>query len=385
MIPRNTKIYIKETVMNVSVIIPAAGSGTRAKLNENKIFFNLGEKTVIEKTVDAFKANEQVTEIVIACSENDEQRILALFSDSKKVKTVIGGKTRTESVKNALNAASGEITLVHDGARPFVTNSLVNDIIEATKQFGAAIPVIFSTDTLGFGENGFVSETTRQNLYFVQTPQGFSTEKLKLAYSRIKETDVFTDDAGVYCKYVGKVKTVDGEKSNKKLTYHEDFIPEYLVGTGFDLHRLVENRPLILGGVHIPHDKGLLGHSDADVLTHAVMDAILSALSLRDIGYHFPDTDPKYSGADSMLLLREVLEKMHNRGYKVNNLSACIMAEKPKLKQFVPAITQNLAAALSLSHSLVGITCTTLEKIGTVGREEGIAVEAYVCLKRADA
>lgn len=371
--------------MNVSVIIPAAGSGTRAKLNENKIFFNLGGKTVIEKTVDAFKTNEQVTEIVIACSKNDEQRILALFSDSKKVKTVIGGKTRTESVKNALNAASGEITLVHDGARPFVTNRLINDIIAATKQFGAAIPVIFSTDTLGFGENGFVSETTRQNLYFVQTPQGFSTEKLKLAYSRIKETDVFTDDAGVYCKYVGKVKTVDGEKSNKKLTCHEDFLPEYLVGTGFDLHRLVENRPLILGGVRIPHDKGLLGHSDADVLTHAVMDAILSALSLRDIGYHFPDTDPKYSGADSMRLLREVLEKMHNRGYEVNNLSACIMAEKPKLMQFVPAITQNLAAALSLSPSLVGITCTTLEKIGTVGREEGIAVEAYVCLKRADA
>ena len=368
--------------MNISVVIAAAGNGSRAKLNENKIFFDVGGKTVIEKTVGIFLKNEKVKEIVIACSERDEKRILALFETYEKVRTVIGGTTRTQSVKNALETVNGDVTLIHDGARPFVTERLIEKIAEAAAEYGGAIPVVSSTDTLGFGKDGFVEKTARENLYFVQTPQGFSTEKLKLAYSLVKDAGGFTDDAGVYCKYVGRVKTVDGEKSNVKLTYPEDFVPEYLVGTGFDLHRLVENRPLILGGIKIPHDKGLLGHSDADVLTHAIMDAILSALSLRDIGYHFPDTAPEYEGADSMKLLEKVVGMIDARGYRVNNLSACVMAEKPKLMKFVPAITENLADALSVSSTLVGITCTTLEKIGTVGREEGIAVQAYVSLKK---
>ncbi len=370
--------------MTISVIIPAAGSASRAKLNQNKIFFDLGGITVAEKTVSAFSDTENVTEIIIACAERDEEKLKELFRGNPLIKLVRGGDTRTASVKNALSEASGDITLIHDCARPFVTRSLIYNIAEAVKAHGAAVPVLPFTDTLGFGNEEYITETKREKLFKVQTPQGFKTELIKKAYAAMSPVDSFTDDAGVFCKYIGKVKAVIGERTNEKLTYEEDFKPKILVGTGFDLHTLVEGRKLILGGIEIPHTKGLLGHSDADVLAHAVMDAMLSALSLRDIGYHFPDTDERYKGADSMKLLSLVLEMVKARGYKVNNLSACIMAQKPKLMKFVPLITQNLAAALGVSPSLVGITCTTLEGIGVVGREEGIAVQAYVSLKLAE-
>ena len=370
--------------MTISVIIPAAGSASRAKLNQNKIFFDLGGITVAEKTVAAFSDTENVTEIIIACAECDEERLKELFGSNPLVKLVRGGDTRTASVKNALSEASGDITLIHDCARPFVTHNLIYNVIEAAEAHGAAVPVLPFTDTLGFGKEDYITETKREKLFKVQTPQGFKTELIKKAYAAISPADSFTDDAGVFCKYIGKVKAVIGERANEKLTYEEDFKPKILVGTGFDLHTLVKGRKLILGGIEIPHTKGLLGHSDADVLAHAVMDAMLSALSLRDIGYHFPDTDERYKGADSMKLLSLVLGMVKERGYKVNNLSACIMAQKPKLMKFVPLITQNLAAALDISPSLVGITCTTLEGIGVVGREEGIAVQAYVSLKLAE-
>ncbi|MBO5066768.1 MAG: 2-C-methyl-D-erythritol 2,4-cyclodiphosphate synthase [Clostridia bacterium] len=184
---------------------------------------------------------------------------------------------------------------------------------------------------------------------------------------------------------MGDLSLYDGDAKNVKLTYAQDFEllsdkPTHRFGTGFDCHKLVENRKLILGGVTIPHDKGLLGHSDADVLTHAIMDAILSSLSLRDIGYHFSDKDPKYKDADSMKLLSTVLEMVDKEGYKVESISATIMAEKPKLLPHIPSITKNLADALSLQTSLVGIGATTLEGLGFVGREEGICVHATAVL-----
>ena len=173
----------------------------------------------------------------------------------------------------------------------------------------------------------------------------------------------------------------EGDTANVKLTYPEDFKSNQIrFGVGFDCHRLVENRKLILGGIEIPHDKGLLGHSDADVLTHAVMDAILSALSMRDIGYHFSDKDPKYKDANSMDLLQKVLDLISSSGYKVDSVSATVMAEKPKLLNHVPLITKNLASALSLSVDKVGIAATTLEGLGFVGREEGICAHATAVL-----
>ena len=232
----------------------------------------------------------------------------------------------------------------------------------------------------------FITSTSRKGKYLVQTPQAFNTEELKRAFSMMKPTDEFTDESGLYAAYIGKCKLVEGSADNKKLTYKSDFalLGDLYAGTGFDLHTLAEGRKLILGGIEIPHTKGLLGHSDADVLTHAIMDAMLSAASLGDIGKHFPDTDERYKGISSMILLENVRSLIHKSGYKLKNVAAVIMAQKPKLSPFVEKIRKNLAEKLGVEESSVGITCTTLEGIGIVGREEGIAVQAYCLMQRQE-
>ena len=231
----------------------------------------------------------------------------------------------------------------------------------------------------------------------VQTPQAFITAEIKDAYAACDKN--FSDDGQIYFERYKKLNFVAGDAANIKLTYPEDFsacanncnekttgvsetATERRFGTGFDCHRLVKDRKLVLGGVLIPHDKGLLGHSDADVLTHAVADAVLSACAMRDIGFWFPDNDEKYKDADSMKLLAEILRTVAEKGFKPESVSAVIMAEKPKLTKAIPVITENLANALGIAPDKVGISATTLEGLGFVGREEGICVHANAVLKK---
>ena len=300
-------------------------------------------------------------------------------------KVVLGGNARTQSVKNGLDVVTGDIVLIHDGARPFVTQRMISDCIETIKKYDSAIPVIPTPDTI-IKEQDTVNYLGKKDLYCLQTPQGFVTSKIKQAYANVNDK-TFNDDGEIYLNAYNELKTYSGDSKNVKITYPEDFeklkdINSIKVGTGFDCHKLVENRKLILGGIEIAHDKGLLGHSDADVLTHAIMDAMLSALSMRDIGYHFPDTDPKYKGAFSIDLLKEVMVMVKDKGYAVNNISAVIMAEKPKLLKHIPTITQNLASIIGISVDDLGIGATTLEGLGFVGREEGICVHATATLKK---
>ena len=361
-------------------IIAAAGSGSRAKLNKNKLLAEIDGKTVLEKTVSVFLSAPEIDKILITSSETDFDTFTELFKNEEKVEIVLGGATRTESVKNALDRIDGDgVVLIHDGARPFITPALINRCATEAQEFGSAISSVPPVDTLAIIYEGAIVNTTRKDILAVQTPQAFKIPLIKEAYSKIKPEDNFTDDTGVFCKYIGPAHPTQGEENNKKLTYRSDFgdFNRFRVGTGFDLHRLVEGRKLILGGIEIPHVKGLLGHSDADVLAHAIMDALRAAASLRDIGYHFPDTDPKYKGINSMLLFAEVMKLLKENGYRVNNISATIMAEKPKLKGYIPAITESIANAANIPVKDVGIGCTTLEGIGIVGREEGIAVQAY--------
>ena len=367
--------------MKTTLILTCAGKGVRAGQNKNKLLVKTNGITLLEQTLSAFTKTDLIKQYIIAASEEDSIEIKTLAPFATVIK---GGNTRTESVKNALKSVDGEIVLIHDGARPFVSERIIKDCINAAKTFGGAITAVPSRDTVAKGESEIESYLGKSGLYSVQTPQGFKTELIKKAYALAGDT-VFNDDGEVYKKYIAPPHIVEGDIKNTKITYKEDFellssFSGFKVGTGFDCHKLVENRKLILGGVEIPFIKGLLGHSDADVLTHAVMDALLSALSLRDIGYHFPDTDAAYKGADSMKLLEKVMGMITERGYKVNNVSAVIMAEKPKLLKFIPAITENLAAALKTEKSAVGITATTLEGLGFVGREEGICVHSTVSL-----
>ncbi len=367
--------------MKASLILACAGKGERAGFEINKLLVkDQSGKTILERTFSAFLSCDKIDEYIITASKSDFEQIKNLLPDYCKI--VLGGKTRTQSVKNALEKVTGEIVLIHDGARPFVTKKLISDCIEKATEFGGAIPAIPCRDTI-VKSNGQIANDYlgKGELYSVQTPQGFKTELIKKAYSLAGEK-AFNDDGEVYKEFIGELAVFEGDIKNTKLTFKEDFSTksEYRFGAGFDCHRLVEDIKLILGGMVIPHDKGLLGHSDADVLTHAIMDAILSASANRDIGYHFSDKDPKYKDADSMKLLEKVIEMTANLGYKVDSISAVIMAEKPKLFKHIPAITENLAKALDLPLDKVGISATTLEGLGFVGREEGICVHATASL-----
>lgn len=368
--------------MKTQVIIAAAGHGERARQNGNKLFSVIHGDSVIKKTVSVFDEIDEINGIIIVYRKGELETIKnELIGVKKEIVFVEGGNTRFQSVKNGLGKADCDIVLIHDGARPFIDKETVLSCIESVKNFGTGIVAVPLTDTLlECDEDGNIFSSSRKGKFKAQTPQAFYLKDIRRAYDLAKEEENFTDDSGVYIKYIGKCHVVLGSEKNVKLTYPTDFeknSPTFKVGNGFDLHILTENRKLILGGIEIPHDKGLLGHSDADVVTHAVMDALLASVSLRDIGYHFSDKDPKYKDANSMELLKTVIAMVKEKGYKPNNLSIVIMAQKPKLSPFVNRITENLANALSLPISSVGVTCTTLEGIGTVGREEGIAAEAY--------
>ena len=367
--------------MNVSVILACAGKGERARQGKNKLFYEIDGKPCFMHALDAFKANPQIKQILVTASEEDLEQIKAIVGNKGTV--VKGGATRTESVKNALKKVTNTITLIHDGARPFVSQKMIDDCIDKAYNFGGAIPVIPCRDTTIKADDKKVSEYLgKSGLYSVQTPQGFLTQSINYAYACAGE-QVFNDDGEVYKQFFKNLAVFEGDVNNIKLTFPEDFIsnkPDFRFGTGFDCHQLVKDRKLILGGVEIEHDKGLLGHSDADVLTHAIMDAMLSALSLRDIGYHFSDKDPAYKDACSMDLLQKVLEMIKEKGYKPHNISATIMAEKPKLLKILPTITENLANALNIDTDQIGLGATTLEGLGFVGREEGICVHATATL-----
>ena len=360
----------------ITVIIAAAGSGERAKLNKNKILEDLGGVSVIRRTFDAFSSSGLIDEYIVAAKREEIPVIKPLLPDF--VKFAVGGATRTESVKNALKLTTGGIVLIHDGARPFVSKTVISNCMESAIKHGSGVAAIPTRDTVAES-----SETPKylgkKGLLLIQTPQAFKAAKIKAAYEKAGDK-VFNDDGEVYLNSFGTLNFADGDKDNIKLTYPEDFNfnanKETRFGTGFDCHRLVENRKLILGGVEIPFEKGLLGHSDADALTHAIMDAVLSACAMRDIGFWFPDSDEKYKGADSMKLLAEVLRITGEKGFRAESVSAVIMAEKPKLSKYIPAITESLANALGVAPDKVGVSATTLEGLGFVGREEGICVHA---------
>ena len=369
--------------MTCSAIITCAGSGTRAGFEKNKLLQLYQNATILEKTIRVFLSCDFISELIVTTSQKDYDEFFKITQNiCKNIKLIIGGNTRTDSVYNGLKACSKQVVLIHDGARPFVTSEVIENCYNSVVKYGSGIACVPCKDTVATEQNGEIIKCERSNKYLVQTPQGFLLKDILKAYSQISQEDSFTDDSGVYSKYIKPAKICLGDEKNVKLTYKEDFKPEQVVGTGFDLHRLVENRDLILGGIKIPHTKGLLGHSDADVLTHAIMDALLSSLSLGDIGKHFKDTDPRWKDISSIYLLKQVLEMIRNEGYKVINVSAVIMAQKPKLSTYTQKLSTSLAEVIHIEPKKVGITCTTLEGVGLVGREEAIACQAYCLLQK---
>ena len=382
----------------ISAVLVAAGASTR--MGFDKLSVDLGGETVLHRSIRAFAQCRQVDEIVLVAGKN-RAFVEAQAADCKKpVQIVTGGATRAESAKNGVLAARGTLVAVHDAARPFVSAAVIEAVLDAAKQCGAAAPAVPVKDTIkqavrGDGKTvpaGCRVENTpdRSTLYAVQTPQCFDRAQYLAALEELdaEKARLVTDDCSLFELTGRPVQLTQGDYANRKITTRED-LPrpapkeetKMRIGHGYDVHRLVEGRRLILGGVEIPFEKGLLGHSDADVLTHAVMDAVLGAAALGDIGQHFPDNDPAYAGADSLKLAQHVARILSEHGYGIGNIDATVLCQRPKLAPHIPAMRANLAAAFGLPVDAVSVKATTEEHLGFTGEGLGIAAHAVALIE----
>lgn len=383
--------------MSTWAVIVAAGRGERAGLGMNKAFWPIGGRSVLARCLDAFEACGRFDGAAVVLSEGDRAAWDALLSREgpfELVKAVApGGATRRDSVYNGLKALPEDckIVAIHDAARPFVTGDVIDATLESARECGSGVISTSVVDTIKqLGADGDVTSLARDTLRAVQTPQSFDYQRILAAHERARaENLAVTDDAMLFEHYYGGVRLVGapGAEANRKLTTKADFealngpkMPDIRVGQGYDVHRLAEGRKLILCGVDIPCEKGLDGHSDADVAVHALMDALLGALGEGDIGRHFPDTDPAYKGANSMKLLEAVMEKVRAAGYGVGNCDVTIVAQRPKLAGYMDQMKSNLAAGLGVAADRVNVKATTTEKLGFEGEGLGISAQAVALL-----
>lgn len=387
-------------VGRASAIVVAAGKGERMGSGVKKQFRLLKGRPVLHWALAAIEAAPSIEEIVVVTGASDVAAVAADVKGkfSKVTRVVAGGETRQESVARGLEALGPGTrwVVVHDGARPLVEPALVERVLAAAKESGAATAAVKVKDTIKLvDQHGQVERTLeRSRLWAVQTPQAFSRELLARAHAWGKGKQV-TDDCGLVEAMGHPVTVVEGSERNLKLTTQEDLaILEALAangeaqervpvtGFGLDVHRLAPGRELVLGGVRIPHPLGLSGHSDADVLTHAIMDALLGAAGLGDIGQHFPDTDPAYRGASSLKLLEKVRELVVTAGAQIVHVDAFVSAEAPRLSPYIPDMRRNLAQAMGIGVEWVSVKAGTSEGMGPVGRGEAIEARAVATLMR---
>ena len=383
-------------------VIVAAGKSTRMGGGTSKVLENLGGKPVLLYSFMTLAQSPWVGELCVVCREEDLDQVRALLvgKTRKPVAVVPGGQERQDSVLQGVEALSPELPylLIHDGARPFVTPEMVEAVCKDAVAYGAATAAVPSKDTCKLSDGqGFVESTPpRKRLMAIQTPQAFEREMYLYALRKAQSAWVsYTDDCQLIEAAGGRVRLTLGDYKNIKLTTPEDRVTAraYLgeqkeektmrIGSGYDVHKLVEGRKLILGGVDVPYEKGLLGHSDADVLAHAIADALLGAAALGDIGKLFPDNDPQYEGADSLVLLGRVCALLGEKGYSIGNIDATVIAQRPKLAPHIPQMRENLAKACGIASSQVSVKATTEEGLGFTGSGEGIAASAVCLLEQA--
>lgn len=379
-------------------VIVAAGKSTRMGGGTSKVLEDLGGKPVLLYSFMTLAQSPWVGELCVVCREEDLDQVRALLvgKTRKPVAVVPGGQERQDSVLQGVEALSPELPylLIHDGARPFVAPEMVEAVCKDAVAYGAATAAVPSKDTCKLSNGqGFVESTPpRERLMAIQTPQAFEREMYLYALRKAQSAGVsYTDDCQLIEAAGGRVRLTLGDYKNIKLTTPEDRVTAraYLgeqkeektmrIGSGYDVHRLVEGRKLILGGVDVPYERGLLGHSDADVLAHAITDALLGAAALGDIGKLFPDNDPQYEGADSLALLGRVCALLGEKGYSIGNIDATVIAQRPKLAPHIPQMRENLAKACGIALPQVSVKATTEEGLGFTGSGDGIAASA-VCL-----
>ena len=378
--------------MNISALIVAAGTSSR--MGTDKMLLPLLGKSVILHTIEKFLKCEEIDEIIVVASKNNINIIkeeTARFT-SEKISVTEGGETRGESVLNGLKVTKGKYVLIHDGARPLVSAEIIKSVIEGVLEFGAAAPGCAPKDTVKKVNGTFIAETLPRNeLVNIQTPQGFIKEEIEKAYALYGLCE--TDDCALAEKSGRRVKIVNGSYENIKITTPSDIlIAESIlnkersalmrIGTGFDTHRLEEGRKLIIGGVNIPFEKGLLGHSDADVLIHAIIDSLLGAAALGDIGSHFPDSDEKYKGISSITLLEKTGELLYENGCRILNIDSTIIAQSPKMAPYILKMRENISSSLKIDVDAVSVKAKTNEHMGFTGRGEGIEARATALITK---
>ena len=395
--------------MRVAAIIVAAGRGERLGGAVPKQLLDLGGRTVLQRSVDAFISSGLVDEVVVVLPAD----VLAgasveLDHGGAPITVVAGGARRQDSVARGFEAVSGEaeVVLVHDAARPLVTRDVIARTLAGAAAHGAAIAAVGARDTVKRAETrggrAVVKATLpRDEIHLAQTPQGFRREVLAEAIA-LGASGVEATDEAMLAELAGRpVWLVEGDVGNMKITTETDLrlaraiveseqagrgvamLPTTArIGIGYDLHRLVEGRPLILGGVRIAHERGLAGHSDADAVCHAVTDALLGACALGDIGRLFPDTDPAWKDADSVALLRGAMARVREAGYEVANIDVVVVAERPKIGPHVAAMRETLGRALGLDEGAISVKAKTNEGVDATGRGEAIAVHAVALVGR---
>ena len=381
--------------MHVTAIIAAGGRGARLGGAQPKQFRSLGGRPILQRSVDAFMTSDRIADVIVALPRELASSVPDyLRSGRKPVAIVEGGERRQDSVAHAFARVSGraDVVVIHDAARPLVTADLISRTVDAAARFGAAIAALPATDTVkrSNAERVVVDTIPRGEIFLAQTPQAFRVDVLRAALAQAREGGDATDEAMLAERAGHPVHLVDGDPRNLKITTAEDLataerllgfgapgaMQALRIGNGYDLHRLVAGRPLVLGGVTIPFDKGLEGHSDADAVCHAVTDAILGAAAAGDIGRHFPDTDAAWKDADSLALLTRAAGIVSEAGFAIGNVDLVIIAQRPKLVPFIDAMRANLARAMSVAVENVSVKGKTNEGVDSIGAGDSIAVHA---------
>ncbi|MDR2822093.1 MAG: 2-C-methyl-D-erythritol 2,4-cyclodiphosphate synthase [Acholeplasmatales bacterium] len=372
-------------MINNTVVILAAGKSERFKKNKNKVLYPLLGKPIYQYSLDLFL--NIGFNVVIVANPND----LHYFENlPENVIVVGGGNTRTQSVKNGLDFVNSEFVYIHDAARPLINIGLINQLIKKLSNYDAAY---ISSPIRNAIKTKDTSQTIlKTNFHFSETPQAFRTSKLKNAYYLLPENISYDDDISVYKNIfpeesIGIVENLD---ENLKLTYSQDIKTlenllcenDYRIGHSFDLHRLEENLPLLIGGIVIPSNKGEVAHSDGDCLLHAMAESLLGSLSLGDLGKYFPDTDETTRGISSTIIIQKSLKLIEEKGYGVINFDTMVYLEKPKLSRYIEKIIENISQITGISTDRISIKATTYEGIEAIGKGEAIACESTVLIRR---
>lgn len=398
------KINLRHFKPFTSAIITVGGSGTRMQNHDGttKQFMEIAGLPVVTRTVLEFQNSPYIDEIVIV-SKTDEVDLYTKMVDKhslSKVKRIVkGGSTRQESVLNGFRSVSSKskFICIHDGVRCLITQDNIKNVIKAAYTNNCACAATKVYDTLKMADSSLYIDDTidRDKAWCAQTPQVFNTDLYRAcAYSAKKNGLSVTDDCMLVEHYGFKIKLVDCGRNNLKITTKDDIIlaeailnsrdnkkgdAAMRIGHGYDVHKLTEGRKLILGGVTIPHEKGLDGHSDADVLIHAIMDSVIGAMGLGDIGLHFPDNDNKYKNIDSFVLAKRTADLLKENGYKISNIDATLIMQAPKVRPYIEQMQKNIANVYSVDVSCVNVKATTEEGLGFTGEKLGIAAHS-VCL-----